>query len=79
MRSSRNLGGPVTSVGETGLGIRSTVPGPQPSRLAPAGTKPKAQRRYREAKETKQRGKGDGKSECSHSTKEAGEPTQGTP
>jgi hypothetical protein len=49
---------------ESGLGIRSIIPGPQPRRLATAGTKPKAQRRYRKAKATKQRGQGDRKSEC---------------
>jgi hypothetical protein len=45
-------------------GARLTTPGPQLLRRAAAGTKPKAQRRYREAKETKQRGKGGRKSEC---------------
>ena len=34
-------------------GIRLTTPGPQRLRLMSAGTKPKVQRRYREAKETK--------------------------
>jgi hypothetical protein len=51
--SSRNLGGPVVSVDEPVLGIPVNNPGPQRLRLASAGTKTKAQRRYREAKETK--------------------------
>src|SRR5215469_2883377 len=62
--SSRNLGASVVSVDETGLGTPVNTPGLLVLRLAPAGAKPKAQRRYREAKETKRRGKGGRKSEC---------------
>ena len=40
------------------------IPGPRIVRLVSAGAKPKVQRRYRAAKETKQRGKGGRKSEC---------------
>ncbi len=61
---SRNLGDPVVSVEEPVFGesdeqslARSTAPCVRRAR-------PKVQRRYRAAKETKQRGRGGGKSEC---------------
>jgi hypothetical protein len=40
------------------------IPGPRIVRLVSAGAKLKAQRRYRAAKETKRRGRGDRMSEC---------------
>jgi len=63
--SSRNLGGPVVSVEVTGCGESGEQsPGPRVLYLVSAGAKPKVQRRYRAAKETKRRGKGGRKSEC---------------
>jgi hypothetical protein len=61
---SRNLGGPVASADESGVG--NPVNNPWPVGAAPCalGAKPKAQRRYRGAKETKRRGRGERKSEC---------------
>ena len=61
--SSRNLGGPVASVLFPVLVCPVKTPGPRAVRLASAGAKRKT-RRYREAKETKRRGRGGRKSEC---------------
>jgi hypothetical protein len=76
---SRNLGGPVVSVRKTGLG--TPVNNPRPAGVAPVRLRErsKAQRRYREAKETKRRGRGDGKSECFTVLTKRGNRTRGTP
>src|SRR5215469_2133097 len=58
-------------------GVRLTTPGPQRLRLAAAGAKSKAQRRYRGAKETKRRGRGGGKSECSTVPRKRGNQPEG--
>src|SRR6266581_4862755 len=79
--SPRNLGGPMVSAVEKPEGPPAKKgPGPQASGVRPpvganGGTPP----RYRRAKATKQGGRGNGESERSHSTREAGEPTPGTP
>jgi hypothetical protein len=52
------------------------TPGLRALRLASAGAKPKA-RRYREAKETKRRGKGGRKSECFTVPKKRGNRPEG--
>jgi hypothetical protein len=61
---SRNLGGPVASVDESGVG--NPVNNPWPTGVAPCarGSKTRGERRYREAKETKRRGRDGRKSEC---------------
>jgi hypothetical protein len=65
MGFSRNLGGPVTSANESGWG--NPVNNPMPAAVASCscGNETQGAWRYRAAKETKQRGRGDRKSECS--------------
>jgi hypothetical protein len=62
--SSRNLGGPVVSVNEAGMGTPVNNPGP--AAVASCGCRNEAQGawRYRDAKETKRRGRDGRKSEC---------------
>jgi hypothetical protein len=62
--SSRNLGGPVVSVNEAGMGTPVNNPGP--AAVASCGCRNEAQGawRYREAKETKRRGRDGRKAEC---------------
>ena len=73
----RNLGGPVVSVDEPGLG--NPVNNPWPTGVAPCarGSKTRGGRRYREAKETKRRGRGGRKSECFTVPKKRGNQPEG--
>ena len=75
--SSRNLGDPVASANESGVG--SPVNNPWLAAVASCGCENEAQgaRRYREAKETKQRGRGGRKSECFVLPKKRGNQPEG--
>src|SRR6516162_7658652 len=62
--SSRNLGGPVVSVNESGLGMPVNNSRPAAVASCSCGNETQDAGRYRAAKATKQRGRGGRKSEC---------------